>query len=150
MKSLLFKRIPTYHASPKFIAPKHSGLTFTPAVGDKILWKPSTLGGTGACCIMNWDVSKCSIDGQVLQRSAGQASGGTSRYLSHTCRCELLVACLELCGVNSAYVRTIVSQCSCSFVIRGDGKVGLQSSFKPEGELTTKHTSETLGKYMWG
>jgi hypothetical protein len=39
----------TYHASPKFIVPRHSGETRTPAVVESTRWKSSKLrGGAGS------------------------------------------------------------------------------------------------------
>ena len=39
--------IPTYHLSPKFIPPKHRGLTRTAAVGDSNRCRPRPLLGSG-------------------------------------------------------------------------------------------------------
>lgn len=37
-----------FHASPKFIDPRHRGDTLTPALGERIRWYPRTLFGFGA------------------------------------------------------------------------------------------------------
>jgi len=37
-----------YQASPKFMAPMHSGLTRMPAVGESRRWRPKRLLGCGA------------------------------------------------------------------------------------------------------